>query len=160
MPVMELSPSELKMGLRTGRITVAVYGIGHVGASILAAWLLAGARGIGVDKDEGKVGALNKGESPVNEPCLSEIFGKAKLEGRLYATSDGKEASAKSDVKIIAVPSMMADGKPDLSAISSVAESIASALREEILSFWRAVSPRGRLDIYSNRYWRRKADFP
>jgi nucleotide sugar dehydrogenase len=143
MPVMELSPSELKMGLRTGRITVAVYGIGHVGASILAAWLLAGARGIGVDKDEGKVGALNKGESPVNEPCLSEIFGKAKLEGRLYATSDGKEASVKSDVKIIAVPSMMADGKPDLSAISSVAESIASGLKRGDLVILESSVPPG-----------------
>ena len=143
MPVMDLSPSELKRSLRTGRITVAVYGVGHVGASILAAWLLAGARGIGVDRDESKIEALSEGESPVEEPCLSEIFRKAKLEGRLYATSDGREASAKSDVKIIAVPSIVVDGEPDLSAITSVAESIASGLKRGDLVILESSVPPG-----------------
>ncbi|MEM3446822.1 MAG: nucleotide sugar dehydrogenase [Candidatus Korarchaeum sp.] len=144
MPVMNLSPSQLRRNLRSGKITVAVYGIGHVGAPILAAWVLAGARGIGVDKDEEKVAALERGESPVNEPCLTEVFKKARIEGRISATMDGRLASMESDVKIIAVPSLLSeDGEPDLSAIISVAESIALGLKRGDLVILESSVPPG-----------------
>lgn len=144
MPVMDLSPSQLRRDLRNGKITVSVYGVGHVGASILAAWLLAGARGIGVDLDESKVRTLDGGESPVNEPCLTDVFRRAKREGRLSATTDGKLASAESDVKIIAVPSLLnEDGEPDLSAIRSAAESIASGLKRGDLVILESSVPPG-----------------
>lgn len=144
MPVMNLSPSQLRRNLRSGKIAVAVYGIGHVGASILAAWISAGARGIGVDKDESKIAALEIGESPVNEPCLTEIFKRAKIEGKISATTDGRLASIESDVKIIAVPSLLSEnGEPDLSAISSVAESIALGLKRGDLVILESSVPPG-----------------
>lgn len=144
MPVMNQNPSQLRRNLRSGKITVAVYGVGHVGASILAAWVSAGAKGIGVDKEERKVRALERGESPVEEPCLTEVFSKAKREGRLSATTDGKLASMESDVKIIAVPSLLAkDGEPDLSAISSAAESIALGLKRGDLVILESSVPPG-----------------
>ncbi|MDW8035537.1 MAG: nucleotide sugar dehydrogenase [Candidatus Korarchaeum sp.] len=144
MPVMDQSPSQLKKNLRSGKITVAVYGIGHVGASILAAWISAGARGIGVDKDEKKIKALEKGESPVDEPCLTEIFKKAKSEGKISATIDGKFASMNSDVKIIAVPSLLSENvEPDLSAIHAVAEPIALGLKRGDLIILESSVPPG-----------------
>lgn len=130
MPVMRMSPAQLRRELRSGRITVAVYGIGHVGASVLAAWLLAGARGIGVDKDLSKVEALKRGEPPVDEPCLMEVFKRARENGKLTATTDGKAASSESDVKIITVPVALKEGgEPDFSALRSAAESAASGLK-------------------------------
>lgn len=139
-----MSPPQLRRELRSGNISVAVYGIGHVGSSVLAAWLLAGARGIGVDKDSAKVEALKRGESPVDEPCLTEAFRRAKREGRLSATTDGRAASSESDVKIITVPVTLNErGEPDLSTLGSAAESIARGLKKGDLVILESSVPPG-----------------
>ena len=120
-----------------------VYGLGHIGSPILAAWLTAGARGIGVDVDEEKVRRLYAGDSPVEEPCLSDIFKRAHKEGRLSATADGVKASQESDVKIIAVPTILRDRTPDLSAVESAARSIASGLKRGDLVILESSVPPG-----------------
>jgi len=144
MTVLYRSERELKRMLRSGEITVSVYGLGHVGAPILAAWLLAGAKGIGVDIDEEKVSRLERGESPIEEPCLYDVFRRAKEEGMLTATADGIRASAESDIKIIAVPSFIReDDEPDLSAIEAAASSIARGLKKGDLVILESSVPPG-----------------
>lgn len=130
--------------IQKGELTVSVYGLGHVGSPILAAWLLAGVRGIGVDIDEEKISKLNSGESPVDEPCLGDVFKRALEEGRLTATNDGVEASRISHVKIIAVPTLIdREGRPDLRAIESAAESIAYGLKQGDLVILESSVPPG-----------------
>lgn len=127
-----------------GELTVSVYGLGHVGSPILAAWLLAGVKGIGVDIDEEKVSKLSRGDSPVDEPCLGDVFRRALEEGRLTATIDGAEASRRSHVKIIAVPTLIDDeGNPDLRAIESAAKSIAFGLKQGDLVILESSVPPG-----------------
>ncbi len=136
--------SEIKKLFRNGEIIVSVYGLGFVGSSILAAWLSAGARGIGVDIDSEKVEKLMEGRSPVDEPCLESIFRVAREDGRLEATTDGVKASKESDVKIIAVPTLIRENRePDLSAIESVAISIAGGLKRGDLVILESSVPPG-----------------
>ena len=131
MKLLYMDEGEMRRALRSGKIKVSVYGLGHVGSPILAAWLQAGASAIGVDVDEDKVLKLSRGESPVDEPCLMDVFKKALREGRLKATSDGEWASKEAHVKVIAVPTLIDDeGRPNLGAIRSAARSIALGLKE------------------------------
>ncbi len=144
MNLLDMEEGEIRRALRDGRIKVSVYGLGHVGSPILAAWLQAGASGIGVDVDEGKVLKLSRGESPVDEPCLTDVFRKALNEGRLKATSDGEWASRETHVKIIAVPTLIdGEGNPKLDAIRSAAKSIASGLKEGNLVILESSVPPG-----------------
>ncbi len=144
MKLLDMSEDEIRRAFREGTIKVSVYGLGHVGSPILAAWLQAGASAIGVDVDEEKVQKLNRGESPVDEPCLIDIFRKALEEGRLEATSDGVWASKETHVKIIAVPTLIDDeGRPNLDALVSAARSIASGLKEGDLVILESSVPPG-----------------
>ncbi|MDK2383266.1 MAG: nucleotide sugar dehydrogenase, partial [Candidatus Korarchaeota archaeon] len=144
MKLLDMEEGEIRRALRDGRIKVSVYGLGHVGSPILAAWLQAGASGIGVDVDEGKVLKLSRGESPVDEPCLTDVFRKALNEGRLKATSDGEWASRETHVKIIAVPTLIdGEGNPKLDAIRAAAKSIASGLKEGNLVILESSVPPG-----------------
>ncbi len=135
--------NEIKKMLRNGKVIVSVYGLGFVGSSILAAWLLAGANGIGVDIDNEKVKKLMEGRSPVEEPCLGDVFRVAREENRLKATTDGIRASRESDIKIIAVPTLIRENKPDLSAIESAARSIAAGLKRGDLVILESSVPPG-----------------
>ena len=130
--------------LREGRITVSIYGLGHVGIPLTIAWLLAGAKAIGVDIDESKVKAINSGRSPIEEPGTNEAISKFVSEGKLRATTNGKEASLRSEVKLIAVPIGLDDRKrPDLSALKQVAISIGEGLKEGDLVILESSVPPG-----------------
>jgi len=147
MGVLGLPEGELKSLLRSGRLTVAVYGLGYVGTPLLAAWLLAGASGVGVDVDPSKVERVREGQSPVREPGVEEVLRKAAAEGRLKATADGVEASRESDVKIIAVPVFLREesGKrrPDFSALEEAANDIGRGLKEGDLVILESSVPPG-----------------
>jgi len=100
-----MSVDEIKEALRSGRIKVAVYGMGRIGIPLACAWLTAGARVIGVDVNEKRVAMLNEGINPFkDEPYVSEILSEALRNGRFKATTNGVEASRESHVKIIIVP--------------------------------------------------------
>ncbi len=144
MNLIFMNEEEIRKLFRRGELVVSVYGLGFVGSSILAAWLLAGAKGIGVDIDEGKVENLMEGRSPINEPCLEDVFKVAKRDGRLTATTDGIKASRDSNVKIIAVPTLLrGNGEPDLSAVESAASSIAMGLKKGDLVILESSVPPG-----------------
>ncbi len=147
MRVLELPEEELKKALSSGKLTVAVYGLGYVGTPLLAAWLLAGASGIGVDVDASRVERVRRGVSPVMEPGVEEVFRRALKEGRLKATSDGIEASRESDVKIIAVPVPLREERekmcPDFTALEEVARDIGRGLKEGDLVILESSVPPG-----------------
>ncbi len=147
MRVMGESEDRLGQALREGELSVAVYGLGYVGIPLLAAWLSAGARGIGVDIDETKVSAVASGRSPVEEPGVEEIFRSALSDSRLKATTDGVLASKESDVKLIAVPTKLkfAGGsvEADLSALKSAARVIGEGLKEGDLVILESSVPPG-----------------
>jgi UDPglucose 6-dehydrogenase len=82
-----------------------------------------------IDKDEGKIARLQKGEIPIFEPGLDQLVATNVREGRLFFTTDAA-AVRDADAVFIAVgtPSRRGDGHADLSYVYAAAEEIAGLI--------------------------------
>jgi UDPglucose 6-dehydrogenase len=109
---------------------VAMIGSGYVGLVSGACFADFGHEVTCVDKDSGKIGALNGGVVPIYEPGLTEMVAANAKAGRLTFTTNLKAAVKEADVVFIAVgtPSRRGDGHADLSFVYDVAREIAGAL--------------------------------
>jgi len=109
---------------------IGIYGMGYVGAVSAACFADAGHHVIGVDISSEKVDQINKGQSPIVEPGLSELLARAIQQGRLRATTNTAEAIEGTDLSLICVgtPSQR-NGDLDLHYIEAVAREIGAALR-------------------------------
>jgi GDP-mannose 6-dehydrogenase len=110
---------------------VIVWGLGYVGTVVAACLAQAGHDVIGVELNEEKVKAFNRGRSPLKEPGLDELIQQGIALGRLHAVTDGVQYVPWADVSLICVgtPSM-ADGSPMLDYIQGVAQQIGSGLKQ------------------------------
>lgn len=109
---------------------VAMIGTGYVGLVSGACFADFGHEVICVDKDAGKIAALERGEVPIYEPGLTELVAANRRAGRLKFTSDLPSAVTPADAVFIAVgtPSRRGDGFADLSFVYDAAREIARAL--------------------------------
>ena len=98
--------SELADKIESHLATVAVVGLGYVGLPLLVAAATEGFRAIGVDSHPGKVRALHE----------------------LSVTNNSVVLRA-ADVILIAVPTPLVEGAPDLSLVQRAAEDVAEVLR-------------------------------
>src|ERR687888_2674111 len=80
--------SDISKKLRSGEFKIAVYGLGHVGASIASVWLRTGAYVIGVDKSPKVLENARKGKTHVPEPGVNEAFSKGLKEKRFFVYDD------------------------------------------------------------------------
>lgn len=127
-----LNNKEVKYKVQRGEVTIAVYGLGHVGLPLASVFAERGAMVIGVDIDDEKVKLLNEGNNYIiEEPGLSELVRKNVKEGRLTATTNGVEAAMKADVMIITVP-VLADrnGYVDLRNLTNAVQIIGEGLKK------------------------------
>lgn len=107
-------------------MNICMVGTGYVGLVTGACFAEFGVSVICVDADSAKVDRLRRGEVPIYEPGLSELVQKGVREGRLSFTTDTAEAVRQSLVIFIAVGTPpRGDGSADLSAVETVAETIA-----------------------------------
>jgi len=150
MKVFGLEKKTIVDAFISGRVTVAVYGLGKMGLPLAAVFAERGAKVIGVDVDQKLVDEINKGRCPIaNEPSLPEMI-KANVEGqRLLATTDGVAAAKESDVMLILVPCLLnSDKSPDLAAITAVCSSISRGLsRGDFVILETTVPPRTTKDV-------------
>jgi UDPglucose 6-dehydrogenase len=109
---------------------IAVIGTGYVGLVSGACFSEFGVNVVCVDKDEGKIARLQRGEIPIFEPGLDQLVESNVKAGRLSFTTDLAAAVAGADAVFIAVgtPSRRGDGHADLSYVFAAAEEIARAL--------------------------------
>ena len=109
---------------------VAMIGTGYVGLVSGACFSEFGHHVICVDKDAGKIDALNAGRMPIYEPGLDEVVATNVRAGRLSFTTNLKSAVPEADAVFIAVgtPSRRGDGHADLKYVFQAAEEIAAAL--------------------------------
>src|SRR5688572_11819304 len=110
---------------------ISVLGLGYVGAVSAACLARDGHEVMGVDPNEVKVDLISSGKSPIVEPGLADIIGRAVADGRLHATTDVTAAVRDSDLALICVgtPSLR-NGGIDLQYVRRVCEQIGAALRE------------------------------
>jgi UDPglucose 6-dehydrogenase len=109
---------------------VAMIGTGYVGLVSGACFADFGHDVTCVDRDRGKIDALNHGEIPIYEPGLAELVAGNVRAGRLKFTTALPQAVKEADAVFIAVgtPSRRGDGHADLSFVYDAAREIAAAL--------------------------------
>jgi GDP-mannose 6-dehydrogenase len=109
---------------------ISVFGLGYVGSVVCACLAESGYDIVGVDVDQVKVDALNRGDSPVVEPALGPLIRHAVMSGAIRATRDALEAVQSSDLSLICVgtPSSQS-GTVDLRSLERVCADIGQALR-------------------------------
>jgi len=109
---------------------VAMIGTGYVGLVSGACFADFGHVVTCVDRDKGKIDALNHGEIPIYEPGLAELVASNVRASRLKFTTSLPEAVKAAEAVFIAVgtPSRRGDGHADLSFVYDAAREIAAAL--------------------------------
>jgi len=117
---------ETKIDTTTARI--AVIGLGYVGLPLAVALAEVGFPVVGLDTNEGRVAALNRGESYLRD-VPTERVAHLREAGRLEATTD-YDTLRNADVIFICVPTPNDRQRaPDLSFIIAAAEGIAVRLQ-------------------------------
>jgi len=150
MKVFGLDKETIMHGLKSGQVTVAVYGLGKMGLPLAAVFADKGAKVIGVDVDSEVVDQVNKGKCPVpNEPGLPEMLNASVARGRLSATTDGVAAARDSDLMVILVPCLLnSDKSPDLAAVTAACSSISQGLSKgDFVILETTVPPRTTRDV-------------
>ncbi len=124
---------------------IAMIGTGYVGLVSGACFADFGHDVTCVDKDEGKIAALHRGEIPIFEPGLDVLVATNAKAGRLKFTTDLAEPVAKADAVFIAVgtPSRRGDGHADLSYVYAAAREIAAALKDFTVVITKSTVPVG-----------------
>ena len=121
----------LKQKIVEKKANICVVGLGYVGLPTAIFFAEKGFNIIGVSIDEDKITKINQGISPIRELNLDFRLLKVIKEGNLIATLDLKEATLKSDIIIIIVPTPVTESKdPDLSHIISAGEVILKGLKK------------------------------
>jgi UDP-N-acetyl-D-glucosamine dehydrogenase len=107
---------------------VAIVGAGYVGLPLGRCFAEAGVPVVLVDIDEGRVAAINRGQSYV-EDVPAETLGPLVGAGTLSATSD-YDAVREADAIVIALPTpLSANRQPDLSIVHGATRELAKRLR-------------------------------
>ncbi|MDT9691298.1 nucleotide sugar dehydrogenase [Streptomyces sp. P9(2023)] len=105
---------------------VTVIGLGYVGLPLAVAAAEAGFLVTGLDTDELRIKQLTAGDSYVEDITPERLLGA--LDSGLTVSHDYADATD-FDVCVIAVPTPLRDGAPDLSYIESAASSVTPHLR-------------------------------
>lgn len=124
---------------------IAMIGSGYVGLVSAACFADFGHDVVCVDKDQGKIDRLLKGEIPIYEPGLSELVAENMAAGRLSFTTDLPTGIEGASVIFIAVgtPSRRGDGHADLSYVYGVAREIADNLSSPAVIVTKSTVPVG-----------------
>lgn len=105
---------------------VGIIGLGYVGLPLAVAFAEAGRQVIGLDNDPGKVGALRRAESYI-EDIPSSVLAEV---GDLIRATSGYEELSGCEAVIICVPTPLTGSRePDLSYLESAADNLAAVLR-------------------------------
>jgi nucleotide sugar dehydrogenase len=107
---------------------VVVVGQGYVGLPLAMRAVGVGYDVIGLDLDETRMKALQRGESFVED--ITDQTVKDALESGRYVSTDDYAAASGFDVAVITVPTPLKETLPDLSFIESAARSLAPLLKK------------------------------
>ena len=123
---------------------VTMIGSGYVGLVSGACFADFGHHVTCVDKDTGRIAALNRGEMPIFEPGLAELVDTNVRQGRLAFAGDAASVRD-AEVVLIAVgtPSRRGDGHADLSFVYNAVREVAPLLPETAVVVTKSTVPVG-----------------
>ena len=120
---------DLDQAIRDKSARIAVIGMGYVGLPTAVNFAENGFNVVGVSRTRDKVSAINRGSCYLKDLNIDERVARAVRRKKLTATTDTAEATKKSDVIVITVPTPVTpDKKPDLSFIISAGRGISEGL--------------------------------
>jgi UDP-N-acetyl-D-glucosamine dehydrogenase len=120
-------PDSLPVEALAGRQRVALIGQGYVGLTLAMRAIEVGHSVVGFDLDDERVKQLAAGEPQVGDIRPEQVT-EALASGR-YSPTSRLDDCAGFDVALIAVPTPLREGTPDLSHIESAANSLAPLVR-------------------------------
>ena len=134
---------------------VCVVGLGYIGLPTAALLATKGFRVAGMDIDEARVAAINRGDVASAEPDLDLLVKSAVQSGNLTASIQVSSA----DTFIIAVPTpLQADQVPDASAVEAATAAIAPYLEPGSLVILESTCPVGTTDRLAARFHEARPD--
>lgn len=125
-------------------MNIAVVGTGYVGLVSAACFAQLGHTVTGIDIDEKKVSMLKNGKSPIYEPGLEELLQEGLREKRLSFTTDLVSVLPRVQIVFCAVATPPGEGhKADLSAVFSVAKTVAQHVDHDLIFVNKSTVPVG-----------------
>ncbi len=123
---------------------IVVIGTGYVGLVTGTCFAESGNQVTCVDIDHRKIEQLKNGKIPIYEPGLTELVQRNATAGRLEFTTDLASSVGTAKVVYLAVGTPQAeDGSADLSALWSVADSVAPHIRDDVVIVTKSTVPVG-----------------
>ena len=124
---------------------IAMIGSGYVGLVSGACFAQFGHDVVCIDKEEGKIARLRKGEMPIYEPGLDKLVADNVKAGRLSFSTKLGDAVGEADAVFIAVgtPTRRGDGHADLSYVYAAAAEVADVLRGYTVVVTKSTVPVG-----------------
>jgi UDPglucose 6-dehydrogenase len=123
---------------------ISIMGTGYVGLVTGACFADLGNDVLCLDIDDAKITHLREGKIPIYEPGLSELVKRNVSEGRLQFSMDAPAAIVESEVVFVCVGTPQSSGgRPDLSAILSVADTFAYSIRQYTVLITKSTVPVG-----------------
>ncbi|MFQ5943676.1 MAG: nucleotide sugar dehydrogenase [Anaerolineales bacterium] len=116
----------------TGQATVGVIGLGYVGLPLAVLLAEAGYQVVGIDTDENKVAAVNRGESHVLD-VSSETLASVVDAGKLSASTSYDDLKFADGISISVPTPLRKTGDPDLSYILDAARKLAPLLHSPMV---------------------------
>ena len=145
MPTLPTAAEALRQKLAARTARVGVVGLGYVGLPLAVELARAGFKTTGIDLDQRKVDAINRGESYIQDVPTKDVaeFHKA---GRLSATSDPSIVASLDTVNICVPTPLRKTKDPDLSYVVSAVEMIAAHLHPGLLVILESTTYPGTTD--------------
>jgi len=120
---------DLDQAIKDKSARIAVIGMGYVGLPTAVNFAENGFNVIGVSRTRNKVNAINQGSCYLKDLNIDERVARVVQHKKLTATTDTAEATKKSEVIVITVPTPITpDKKPDLSFIIAAGRGISQGL--------------------------------
>jgi len=118
----------LEEKIQKGQASVGTLGLGYVGLPLSVEFASAGLKVTGFDLSEGKVAAVNRGESYIKDVSSERV--KALVDEKRLSASSDFAGLADCDAIIICVPTPLSKTKdPDLTMVVEASKAIAARLR-------------------------------
>lgn len=128
-------------------MNITVVGTGYVGLVTGVAFANMGNNVTCVDIDENKIKMLERGQVPIYEPGLEDLFEQARRQETIDFTTELAPAAASADVIFLALPTPPGeDGSADLSYILGVAREVGPYLNGYTVIVDKSTVPVGTAD--------------
>jgi len=124
--------SELFDRLTSRRARTGVVGLGYVGLPLAVELARAGFHAVGIDLDNSKVEAVNRGESYIPDVAASDVA-RLVRDGRLAAMTDFRTVETLDTVNICVPTPLRKTKDPDLSYVVSAVEAVAAHVHPGML---------------------------